>query len=271
MATYLRSIFAPRNIKGPFDTHLNYVKCLERLLSGISIEAVPTGRNQRSDIDIRRYIKLASLTFRSLAKDMELAKEDAGFAAIAAPWFPVKCYYALYYLESVLCHLLDGSTVGFAKGGHAGIRKRISILVSNGTITFSAPFNRPIPLDEIESYKAISRGMNTRPEFWKQDTCVESILKKLLEYKLADAKIANRWNLHKPGHQKLKREYVSSGSLMLLDYFFWYRLKANYKDVDYIDFEKGITEMEALGYLESYFKAFNHYYSELLRKIEVLV
>jgi len=271
MAIYLSSVRTSRDIKGPFETHLNYIKCLERLLAGAVITVSQSGTNQKKEVEIKKFRKLADVTFRSIKKDIELAREDAAFASIAAPWFPVKCYYALYYLESVLCHLVDGSTEGFGKGGHAGIRKRIAALVSSKNIVLPTSLNRAIPLSEIETYHNISPGMNTRSTFWKEDLCIESLSKKLLEYKLADAKIVEKWNLHTEQGRQNKRNYISSKTLMLLDFFLWYRLKANYKDIDYIDFEKGVTEAEALEYLESYYKAFSHYYDALFKQINLLI
>jgi len=49
-----------------------------------------------------------------------------------------------------------------------------------------------------------------------------------------------------------------------------YRIKANYRDLDYIDFENGITETEVLEYLETYNKVFEYYRIQLIRQITKL-
>ncbi|CAN5691617.1 hypothetical protein BH11PAT2_BH11PAT2_04610 [soil metagenome] len=257
--------------KASFSTHLNYVKYLESTLLACTLSAVPTGMNQRKVADMERFRKLSNLTLKSVKKDIELAREDAAFAVIAAPWFPVKCYYTLYYLESILCHLIDGSTGGFGKGGHGSIRKRIASLVSSGHLVFSSPeLNTIYGLAEIKKLPSLQPGLNTRSDFWKNASCSHSLAKKLMEYKLADARLANKWNLHTKKHRDAQNALISTDSLMLPDFFFWYRIKANYKDIDYIDFENGISEAEVLEYLEAYHRAFSHYTTLLQEQIKIL-
>src|SRR3989338_9332486 len=123
--------------KASFRTHLNYIKCVEKLFSICSMSATKNGTFIKSNAEISRFKKLYEVTLKSIRKDIELAQEDSDFAVIIAPWFPVKCYYALYYLETILINLVDGSMHGFGKGGHTGVRKRMYSLVSSGNVIFS--------------------------------------------------------------------------------------------------------------------------------------
>jgi hypothetical protein len=152
--------------KASFRTHLNYIKCLERLFASSTLSVSRTGTFTKRDVEITRFQKLYKVTLKSIKKDIELAREDSAFAVIAAPWFPVKCYYSLYYLESVLTHLLDGSVQGFGKGGHAGIRKKIYSLVDTGAIEFSvAELNHVYGLAQICALPAINAGQNARSDY----------------------------------------------------------------------------------------------------------
>ena len=258
--------------KASFRTHLNYIKCLEKLLSNSTLSVFPMGIFTKRTTEISRFHKLFKVTLKSIKKDIELAREDSAFAVIATPWFPVKCYYALYYLESILTHLLDGSVQGFGKGGHAGIRKKIYSLVDTGAIVFSvSELNRIYDLTQIRAFPAINSGQNARFDYWQKTDCVNSVAKKLMEYKLHDAKIGRKWNLHLKKHQEDQKEFIKNEHLMIADFFFWYRIKANYRDLDYIDFENGITESEVLEYVETYNKAFEHYRIQLMRQINPLL
>ena len=254
--------------KASFRTHLNYIKCVERLLSDSNFSATKIGTPAKKNQEIVRFQKLYKVTVKSIRKDIELAKENSEFAVIAAPWFPVKCYYALYYLESVLIHLIDGCAYGFGKGGHTGIRKKIYALIGARNILFNQPdLDVVYNLVQVKNMPAIDSGQNTRSDFWQKNECVQSVAKKLMEYKIHDAKNGRKWNLHTKKHRAEREQFITTEQLMIIDFFYWYRIKANYRDLDYIDFENGITPGEVLGYLETYYKAFNFYRTGLVNKI----
>jgi hypothetical protein len=255
--------------RASFQTHLNYAKRMGHILSGSRItvtamEGVRVIHNEKN-----KFRKLYDVTRKSIEKDVELAREDSAFAVIAAPWFPVKCYYALYYLESILIHLLDGSTSGFLKGGHTAIRKKFYANLVTGSIVLSAPgVSRICMLEEVQRIPAIESGRNARSSFWKEEACSDSILKKLADYKLHDAKLGRKWNLHTRAHQIEKAEFIARERIALLDFFYWYRIKANYRDLDYIDFENGITADEVRDYMEAYNVAYEGYRSLLISQID---
>ncbi|MBI5234912.1 MAG: hypothetical protein HY886_01500 [Deltaproteobacteria bacterium] len=201
--------------------------------------------------------------------DFKLAQVDSAFAVIIAPWLPVKCYYALYYLESVLSHLINGSVHGFGRGGHTGVRKQIYSLSNSGSFSFSVDaLNRVYTLTEIRELPAIDPGQNARADYWREPECVNSIVKKLTDYKLLEKKLG--WNLHTKKHREEQNQFIAKERLMILDFFYWYRIKANYRDLDYIDFENGIAKRDVLKYTETYFKAFKHYSAQLVNQIEKL-
>jgi hypothetical protein len=85
---------------------------------------------------------------------------------------------------------------------------------------------------------------------------------------LHDAKLGRRWNLHIRAHRDDRDEFVASERIALLDFFYWYRIKANYRDLDYIDFENGITADQVLGYMEAYNAAYEGYRSLVMSKID---
>lgn len=257
--------------KAAFDTHLNYIKRLSYLLSNTTLQVRAGTVASYRRVDVDRFRKLYNLTNKSIKKDIELARQDAGFAVISAPWFPVKTYYALYYLESVLCHLLDGSIVGFTKGGHAGVRKKITENLIAGSITFSElALNTPHILDTVLQLPVIPAGRNTRSNFWSEDICTDSLLKKLVDYKVHDIKLSKKWNLLRARDRQEKADFTARERVALTDFFYWYRIKSNYRDFDYIDFENGSSEAEVLEYLEVYFKAYGQYRNLLAEHINRL-
>lgn len=249
-----------------FRTHLNYVRCLENLLSSSTLTvSQPRGTFVRQSQEVNRFINLYKLTVRSIAKDRELSIQDPAIAVILTPWFPVKCYYALYYLESVLLHLIDGGMHGFRQGGHTRVRKMMKNHIDSGVISFScAPLNNTPTLQQISALPTAPSGITTRASYFTDTRCADSLAKKLSTYNLHNAKSVNRWNLRTPAGRAAKNQYISTEKLMLVDFFYWYRIKANYRDLDYIDFERGLSEQEVFEYMSHYYEAFK-LYANLLR------
>lgn len=258
--------------KVSFRTHLNYIKCFEKLLSSCELTVPLKGISATRTDDITRFQKLYNVTLKSIKKDVELVQEDSAFAVIAAPWFPVKCYYALYYLESILAHLLTGHGRVCGTSSHTSVRKQIYHLTSNGRILFSVNYiNREFTLAEISRLPTIDSGQNACANYWEKPECINSIAKKLMEYKLLAKKRSEKWNLHKKKDREAQKKFIGNESLMILDFFYWYRIKANYRDLDYIDFENGITEQEISEYTTTYYNAFERYSVLLDNNIKSLI
>lgn len=252
-----------------FRTHLNYVKCLEHLLSDSTLTSRPLGKSKIDHGKYNQFRKLYKITLKSIEKDIELAKEDISFAIIAAPWFPVKCYYALYYLESILIHLVNGNTTGFTKGGHKGVRKAIGILLENKTIAFTQKdLSAVYALKQVGMFPPILPGRNARSTYWAEAVCINSVLKKMMEYKLHDAPI--KWNLRTKKGKDEKELFLTREKLTIVDFFYWYRIKANYRDLDYIDFESGVSEEQVFEYIMCYYNAFDKYRNQLVENINSL-
>lgn len=261
------------NISGAsFRTHLNYLKCLDSLLSNTELLVAPIKKIQPPNKDLIRFQKLDGLTNISIKKDIQLSQKEQEFALIAAPWFSVKCYYSLYYLESVLIYLIDGSNVGFTKTGHGAVRKKIQSLIISRSILFNNPdINRIYKLEEIKSFTSISSGKNAKWNYWQDKECTNSIAKKLMEYKLYDAKLGHKWNLRLKKFQEEQNQFISIEKITLLDFFFWYRIKANYRDLDFIDFENETSIQSVKTYIEIYYNAYTKYRNNLLKNIQNLL
>lgn len=243
-----------------FRTHLNYARRMNHLLSGVGISLNRTGNPRIYEAGVDRFQRLHNVTNRSIEMDMELARENHTFAVVAAPWFAVKCYYALYYLETILVHKMDGILVGFSKGGHKGVRRKMADHLQQGTIVFSLPqLSRVQNLAEIGAAPPIGQGQNARADFWEEDVCTDSMLKKLAEYKLHDTKNDKGWNFHRPIHRAERDEFITRERITATDFFYWYRIKANYRDLDYIDFENGLSAEDVIAYMEAYYGAYSQY------------
>jgi hypothetical protein len=264
-------------IEVSFRTHLNYIKCIDKLLSSsqfsiqkdIDQEHI---RLVRNDNRTNKFKRLNNTTFKSIKKDLELAQANPEFSIIIAPWFPVKCYYALYYLESILIYLISNNLGGFSKGGHSKVRKEIYSSISRGDILFNqSNLNIIYKLKQIEGMAPIISGSNNRGDYWESSECIESVAKILMRYKMEDAKLGRKWNLRKPKYRLEKEQFISQNKLALIDLFYWYRIKANYRELDYMDIENGADDTDILNYIKIYYNAFSNYNNGLDEQINLII
>jgi hypothetical protein len=222
-----------------FKTHLNYIKCVDSQFDDCEITI-----NVRTDVrldnkKISKFESLARITLQGIGNEASLITQQMEYAQVVAPWIPVKCYYRLYYLESILLFLLSGEEAVFKQGGHTSVRRNLQINLKSNAISFgNAELNRVVSIGSATQYKGTA-GANVRSGYHQSTDCVKAVRKKLSQYKehnFKESKTAKNYWKTKKGHQE-REEFVSKEAIALADYFYWMRIKANYKDIDFLDFD----------------------------------
>lgn len=234
-------------------THYNYIKCIGMQISGISIAISSTPTVKLDPAKILLFENLAKLTRQSIRDEIEMCSRQQEYSQVAAPWIPVKCYYRIYYLESVFIYLLTGSQVGFSHGGHAGIRKAMRNEINTGNITFSNPeYGKNVLLKDARLH-SLTSGANLSDLFYSTPDCLKSVRKKLSEYMELHFKEQNRISNYRTSvNRALRDTFFDRTQVNLTDFFYWMRIKANYKDVDYLDFDNDISPNDAFVYIREY-------------------
>lgn len=242
-----------------FKTHLNYIKCVDLLFanSSIGINITTTGKLANPRMD--SFVKLARFTKSSIKNDLSFIDQDNEYAQVVAPWIPVKCYYQLYYLESMFLFLLDGNVSGFsASGGHSKVREGMKRAIKDGKMRFSTDkLNELYIARDALAFKA-SSGNNVQKDYYKTDNCIGSVVKKITSYKEKDWKERNKIDNFRTKVNKDRRNIFLDKEVVLQDFFYWMRIKANYKDVDFLDFDN-INPSDAAHYIRSYVSATDSY------------
>ncbi len=244
-----------------FKTHLNYVECMCTL----SEESDFTYRGKLSRIkltkdtnqELTKKLSIIRLLKKNLDAEMEESKNNSDFAEIANIWVCVKAYYLIFNLQIVLAFFIE-SNDSFLKTDHRKIRRYFKDLIQSGKLVSNKKeFNLVIPIKEAESYKA-EPGLNLRRECDPEDL-VPSIMKKIVEYKLLNFKRENRIKDYKTKKNRKKRdEYYSKTNVNLIDFFYWYRIKTNYRDLDFLD--KELTQQEYMAFLKKYYQLTINFY-----------
>lgn len=255
-------------VGGDFTTHLNYIRCMDNILDGISIQLTPTSTITLDKKRLAKFEKLAVLTSRSIKNELLACHAEPEYAAVVAPWIPVKCYYLTYYLESVCIHLNAGTMRMFKHGGHTYVRNAINNYLSKGLITTTQEqIEKLVPIGAALKHK-IQSGTNIRSRYYLSEECVKSVRSKIADYIERQWKESQNIKGYYSKESKLKRDqYYQQRHISLLEFFMQMRLKANYKDIDYLDFENVITPKEAVFYVETYINAADKYAKALSSEI----
>lgn len=254
-----------------FATHNNYVRCIASNLNGFELTTTlhPTATLPIDKID--KFLKLSEMTHNSIRDEIAACFRDSDYTQVVAPWMPVKCYYRLYYLESVMLYLLSGSAVGFTHGGHTGVRKNIKSHIASGQLTASnvVVFESVTVQDAL--VHTIPSGANLSPNFHTTTDCVNSLKKKLATYAEHDFREKSGIKDYRSRANQIRRNsFRVATSINLSDFFYWMRIKANYKDVDYLDFAYNISPDDAYTYIMRYAAAQESYAFSLEALIEQL-
>lgn len=245
-----------------FKTHLNYIQCMRRLTNGLQINVHVKTQSRLDTERIHKFERLNSVTRDNIQAEINACDKERAYSQIAAPWIPVKCYYRLYYLESILCFLVNESKVGFGHGGHTGVRKNLQKLLKMGQISVSQNCSVLSNVDSCANallFRAVP-GANLRPDYHGLEDCEKSLRKKLANYIEADWKHKKNISNYKSNKAQDKRNtlYLPS-EFGLLDFYYWMRIKANYRDVDFLDYDNDISEDDAYAYLSHYLAAYEQY------------
>lgn len=257
-----------------FKTHLNYIKCMAKLSKGMTIDINISPKTSLDLSPILKFKALSRITKASIEGEKTACDREKAYAQVASPWIPVKCYYRLYYLESIFLYLLKNSRIGFGRGGHRGVRNGILDSLKNGEISLSGSDSSE--LSKVTNWKTANvffttSGANLSANYYNDDECNDSLRKKLADYIELDWKSnSSIINYRTKDARTKKTSELLPKEFILLDYFYWIRMKANYRDVDFLDFENNVNEADAYEYLTVYIKAVNEYASALKKAISFL-
>ncbi|MDZ7744606.1 MAG: hypothetical protein U5K77_02485 [Candidatus Saccharibacteria bacterium] len=254
----------PSSSESIFKTHLNYVRCIAGQYAGLSLTTPLTPTSALSTTNINRFKKLADLTSKSIEIELKAGSIDHEYAQIIVGWIPVKCYYRIYYLESIMVYLLNGNSIGFGRGGHKGVRRALSILINNNQLAFSnVNISTQSTIAMIRTHK-IASGANLSPTYYLTDDCVHSVRKKISEYQEQDWKAGRKIKTYSTAASRSSRDnYYATSTLNLTDFFYWMRIKVNYKDLDFLDFPSAGSPDDAYEYVKNYIDGHQAYSSAL--------
>lgn len=244
-----------------FVTHLNYVTLLNQLSNQLKITY---DKNIQHGIPYHKIIKskttIIRLTYRNLEWEHKIIKLNSEYAPVCVSWISVKTYYILYNLCLLLKFLITGNLTAF-NSSHTSILSDFKNYLLRKEITFSeVKFNNVYFLKDISELKT-SSGVNIKRKLSDEDKEIRyyQILKKLMKYNIEEWKRQNRINnFRSKQNNKQLNDFLCNKEICICDFFYWYRIKANYRDLEFLN--KDISDKQFVDFYINYFELMNNFY-----------
>ena len=251
-----------------FQTHYNYVGYMRSLVNdGISVSGSRRFSNRLpNNPQIEKKLRLCCFTMESLNGEYEKIKEDQEYAQLCVSWISVKSYYLLFNLLLIIDYLISGEP-GVFRRSHADILERLKGYIKRGELVFSVrEFNAIAPSTTFYSAYRATLGANLRRVSGERPL---QILRLLVRYQVEDFRLKKGFKNFRIKLAKVERDkFLHKETVSLIDFFYWYRIKANYRDLDCFDHQ--IPDTDFKSFYENYFvlaKAFHDCLKNLILEL----
>lgn len=251
-----------------FITHLNYVSCLNDLSKGLVVECKLNIRNKIDESKLlKKKLNLIKLTLKSLDGEYKVIQENPDFAELCVSWISVKAYYLIFNLLLILEYLLNGqdSPLSFS---HKELLRKFKERIERGEISFNKDiFNTNFQCSKMMSLR-VKSGANIKKYFDPNEGTAQ-VIRKLVYYKLEDFQRDERIkNFRAKKNRQKKKEFLENSTVNIYEFFYWYRIKANYRDLEFLN--KDISSDKFSDFYRNYFELTFTFFSVLKKLINDL-
>jgi len=258
-------------IKHPpdFVTHLNYVSCLNKISEGLSIGCnINFKKRLKHDNQLAKKLTLIELTRKNLEEEYKVISTNPDYAEICVPWVSVKAYYLLFNLLLIIKYLLSGDSTSFISS-HQKMLKDLKEYIKKKTICFNNDLvNEVHKAKDIQKIRFVS-GCNVKIIDIDLNQRFQQILKKLLTYKIEDFQRKNHITNFKTKKDRAERDkFIEASDINICEFFYWYRVKANYRDLEFLD--KKIGSHQFKNFYDNYYGLTINFYKALKNLINEL-
>ena len=248
-----------------FRTHLNYVWFMEDITQNLKIQCrinLKKIKQTPKETDLlNKKIHLIKLIIKNLSGEYKIIKSNIDFSEICVPWIAVKAYYLIFNSMLILEYLITNDANSF-RATHKAILEKYKNNIKFGNFFLNNDFfNRIVSCEEIKKWRLPVGHSLKLPQNIDSEIRFKGILRKLFDYMFEDF-CRSKHNL------KEKREFIKKTSLNIGEFFYWYRIKSNYRDLEFLD--KDIHIVDFLRFYCSYFNALKNFYVALRNLINSL-
>lgn len=249
-----------------FITHLNYVSCLNEISKGLGINCnINFKKRVKHDNQLVKKLTLIELTRKNIEEEYKVILANPDYAEICVPWIAVKAYYLLFNLLLILKYLLNGDNTSFISS-HERMLKDFKEYIKKKALCFNKDLiNGVYEARDIQKIRFVS-GCNVKTTDVDLNQRFQQVLKKLLAYKIEDFQRKNKIaNFRKKKDKEERDKFIDSTNINICEFFYWYRVKANYRDLEFLD--KNIGSNQFKDFYENYFGLTMNFYRALKKLI----
>lgn len=245
-----------------FRTHLNYVACMANLSNELKI-ILNLNLDSKSNFSksvLLKKIRLVELIRESIEEEYRKASKEKDFAKVCSMWIPVKSYYLIFNMLLLFCVLTnnDKSNLEYA---HSKTISNFRNMIKNKKIAFNKE-NFNLVLSCQDAINFVSKSGDTLRDEVEDDIRVRSVLKKLCKYKFDDfCRYKCIRNFRKAEAKKQKKYFFRNSEISLFEFFYWYRIKTNYRDLSFLD--KEIYRGDIVKFYEAYYSLTINFFNAL--------
>jgi hypothetical protein len=234
-------------IEVSFVTHYKYLNFFSRHSEGLKI--VSTIPNLKGDFSEAYFLKkktLINLIRKSLDEDLKAIDLDISYANPALLWIPIKSYYLIYHLLSVIEYLGSGDK-------HLLSIKHIDCMASFGkkigdsTLQFNNAYFNLVADKEILNFTE-EIGEHLRISV-SDDTLFKLAMKKIAVESHNDYQRVNALNLRTSEGRSRLLKFRTTRKFCFFDYLYVMRIKASYKGLSFLD---RIPDVDACTFIKDY-------------------
>lgn len=245
-----------------FVTHLNYVTFLNEMSKDIKITNKRTIEKQIFDNPILgKKINLIKLTLKGIEGEYKIIHKSPEYAIVCVSWISVKAYYLLYNLCLILKYIVTGNRSSF-NSSHINILEDFKGYILRGELEFNkVEFNKFYICKEILNWKSKS-GANIKFVAINKEERFLQIIKKLANYSLEEFKRSNNIkSFRSKENKKSLNIFLNNKQINICEFFYWYRIKANYRDLEYLN--KDISDDKFRDFYYCYYELVLSFYKAL--------
>jgi len=247
---------------GPFEhpdfvTHANYLRFLKNHSSKLKLNCNLKITKQMSyDKRASQKVKLIELTLENLKEEKSNIDKYPDYAVVCVSWVPVKSYYLIFNMLVLLQYLKSTSNT-YLTITHSGLFDSFREALEKKEFTFNNDyFNQTYQVEEIWKWK-IPKWENVKRNSADEELRYKQIMKKLALYGAEDFK-RNKRIKRLIGENKVQ---FSKNKINLCEFLYWYRIKANYRDMEFID--KGVPVNDFVDFYNDYFELSVNFYKAM--------
>lgn len=252
-----------------FRTHANYVAFMKRLNVGLDIKY--TGLVDKQIIEsktLRKKVQLVKLTLESIEGERQNIEKQVEFAQLCIAWIPVKSYYLIFNLLLILDYLITTSESSFSSTHRRTIRQYKTYIDKQVLVFNKRVYNYNYTGSRVQNWPVRS-GANLAKHGYNPKERIRQIFKLLLRYQIQDLQQKEKIKDFRSKKNRQRRsQFLTTETVNLFEFFYWYRIKANYRDLEFLDHD--ISDREFYNFYSDYYELTIAFYSTLKRLINVL-